>query len=48
MWGGWGLWLIKKTHLSYALYKTSLNEGIRGGGVKAVTGTVEYIHVLVT
>lgn len=30
------------------MYKTSLNEGIRGGGVKAVTGTVEYIHVLVT
>lgn len=29
------------------MYKTSLNEGIRGG-VKAVTGTVEYIHVLVT
>lgn len=49
MLGGWGLWLIKKNHLSYTLYKTSLNEGIRGGGgVKAVTGTVEYIHVLVT
>lgn len=48
MWGGWGLWLMKKKHLSYTLYKTSLNEGRRGGGgwgVKAVTGTVEYILV---
>lgn len=28
------------------MYKTSLNEGRRGGwGVKAVTGTVEYILV---
>lgn len=44
MGGGYG-WL--KKHLSYTLYKTSLNEGIKKGGrgVKAVTGTVEYILV---
>lgn len=30
--GGWRLWLMKKTHLSHTLYKTSLNEGRRGGG----------------
>lgn len=36
---------MKKNHISHTLYKTSLNEGRRGGGVKAVTGTVEYILV---
>lgn len=35
---------MKKKHISHTLYKTSLNEG-RRGGVKAVTGTVEYILV---
>lgn len=48
MWGGWGLWLMKKKYLSYILYKISLNEGRRGGGwgVKVVIGIVEYILVI--